>query len=170
VLIEQNRALLAGSGTPPQEIEDQVRFVTEWTTVVRSGDLAAAKEMSSERNDSRPPDQRASQEAIDTNNTPYMAALVSYDPAPALTALRIPVLAFYGTKDVQVLATQNEQPMRGNLTADPDATVHVFPDLNHLMQPANTGLPGEYSTIETTISPDVLTYVTGWLTQRFPPR
>jgi hypothetical protein len=58
--------------------------------------------------------------------------------------------------------------MRDHLAADPDATVHVFPGLNHLMQPTETGRPSEYSTIETTIAPEVLGYVTGWLRQRVP--
>ena len=90
--------------------------------------------------------------------------------APALSALRVPVLAFFGGKDLQVPAAQSEQPMRDHLAADPDATVHVFPGLNHLMQPANTGNPSEYSAIETTVAPEVLTFVTDWLTQRIPPK
>ncbi|WP_330249506.1 alpha/beta fold hydrolase [Nocardia sp. NBC_00565] len=168
VLIEQNRALLTAGGAPQSAIDEQVTFITEWTTLIRSGDLAGAKDFSRRHNESLPPDQRASAETLDAYNTTYMASFIVYDPAPALSALRIPVLAFYGTKDMQVLATQNEQPMRDRLAADPDATVHVFPDLNHLMQPATSGLPSEYTSIETTISPDVLTYVTEWLTQRVP--
>ena len=79
------------------------------------------------------------------------------------------MLAFFGDKDQQVLATHNEGPMRENLAGSPDATVHTFPGLNHLMQPATTGTLSEYATIETTIAPEVLTYVTEWLTRRFPP-
>jgi fermentation-respiration switch protein FrsA (DUF1100 family) len=107
---------------------------------------------------------------VDGFNTPYMTSFITHDPKPTLQALRVPVLAFFGDKDQQVLATQNEGPMRENLAAAPDATVHTFPGLNHLMQPTATGKPSEYSTIETTIDPAVLTYVTDWLTQRVPPR
>ncbi|WP_433201730.1 alpha/beta hydrolase family protein [Nocardia sp. CA-107356] len=170
VLIEQNRALLTAAGAPQSRVDDQVAFITDWTNLMRSGDLAVARDLNQRHNESLPPGQRASAETLDAYNTAYMAAFITYDPAPALSALRIPVLAFFGTKDMQVLATQNEQPMRDRLAADPDATVHVFPDLNHLMQPANSGLPSEYTGIETTISPDVLTYVTGWLTQHAPTR
>jgi pimeloyl-ACP methyl ester carboxylesterase len=113
---------------------------------------------------------RVKESDVDAQITPYFAALVAYDPAPALKALRMPVLAFYGGKDLQVPSAQNEQPMRDNLAADPDATVLTFPGLNHLMQPTETGKPSEYSEIETTMSPEVLTYFTGWLTQRFPPK
>lgn len=48
--------------------------------------------------------------------------------------------------------------------------MHTFPGLNHLMQPAGSGLPSEYSTIETTIAPEVLDYVKDWLTQRVPAK
>ncbi|MEV5836129.1 alpha/beta fold hydrolase [Nocardia sp. NPDC052112] len=169
VLIEQNRALLSAAGAPRSRIDDQVAYITDWTNLVRSGDLAAAKDLAYRHNESLPPNQRASAEVLDAYHTTYMASFITYDPAPALSALRIPVLAFFGTKDMQVLAVQNEQPMRDRLAADPDATVHVFPDLNHLMQPANSGLPSEYTAIETTIAPDVLTYTTTWLTQHTQP-
>ncbi|WP_433759784.1 alpha/beta hydrolase family protein [Nocardia sp. CA-135398] len=165
VLIEQNRALLSAGGAPQSRVDDQVSYITEWTNLIRSGNMAAAKDLAYRHNESLPPNQRASAETLDAYNTTYMASFITYDPAPALSALRIPVLAFFGTKDMQVLANQNEQPMRDRLSADPDATVHVFPGLNHLMQPADSGLPGEYTSIETTIAPDVLTYTTTWLNQ-----
>ncbi|MGW4767433.1 alpha/beta hydrolase family protein [Nocardia sp. NPDC004278] len=170
VLIEQNRALLTAAGAPQSRVDEQVAYITDWTNLIRSGDLAGAKDLSQRHNESLPPEQRASADVLNAYNTPYMAAFISYDPAPALSALHIPVLAFFGTKDLQVLATQNEPPMRDHLAADPDATVHVFPGLNHLMQPANSGLPSEYTTIETTISPEVLGYVTAWLSQHAPTR
>jgi fermentation-respiration switch protein FrsA (DUF1100 family) len=92
-----------------------------------------------------------------------MAALVSHDPAPALSTLRIPVLAFFGSKDVQVPPVQHAQLMRDLLGAGPDATVTVLDGLNHLMQPAGSGLPTEYESIETTVDPVALDTVTGWL-------
>ncbi|MCU1645638.1 MAG: Esterase EstD [Nocardia sp.] len=168
VLLEQNRLILTASGAPPEQVAAQVGYISGLTSVIRNGDLAAAKVYAQQHNDSLPADQRASGETIDAMVTPYMAALINYDPAPALSALRVPVLAMFGTKDLQVPAAQSEGPMRSLLAADPDATVQVFDGLNHLMQPATTGLPSEYGTIETTIDPQVLDYVAAWLTKRFP--
>lgn len=139
------------------------------TAILRNGDLQAAKDFAHQHNDSLPAERKSTDQEVDALVTTYMASLITYDPAPALSALRVPVLAFYGSKDLQVSAAQNEGPARTLLAADPDATVHVFDGLNHLMQPATTGSPSEYAKIETTIDPQVLTYVTGWLTQRFPP-
>lgn len=36
------------------------------------------------------------------------------------------------------------------------------------MQPATSGAPAEYATIETTLAPDVLDLITRWLKQRYP--
>ncbi|MEU2251700.1 alpha/beta fold hydrolase [Nocardia xishanensis] len=170
VLIEQTRALLAANGAPPEEIDKQVRETTEMVELLKKGDLEGAKALAKRNNAALPEDQRVPDNQAGAEITPYFAALIAYDPAPALSALRIPVLAFFGGKDLQVLATQNEPPARTLLAGDPDATVHVFPGLNHLMQPTQTGLPSEYTTIPTTIDPQVLTYVTDWLTKRFPPK
>ncbi|MFI6999722.1 alpha/beta hydrolase family protein [Nocardia sp. NPDC050175] len=170
VLVEQTRLIIAAGGAPADEVDTQVRQTAEMAALLKVGDLAGAKELVRKQNDALPPEKRASDDAVTAQITPYLAALIAYDPAPALKALRIPVLAFFGGNDLQVPPSQSEQPMRDNLAADPDATVHVFPGLNHLMQPTKTGLPSEYGSIETTISPDVLTFVTGWLTQRIQPK
>ncbi|MEV6275688.1 alpha/beta fold hydrolase [Nocardia sp. NPDC051832] len=170
VLIEQNRVLLAAAGESPDAIEKQVQFVSEWSGLLSTGDLAGAKAVQQRHNETLPADQRQSQEAIDAVNTRYMGSFLGYDPGPDLSALRIPVYAFFGAKDLQVPPSQSEQPMRDRLAGNPDATVQTFPDLNHLMQPAPTGQISEYTTIETTIDPVVLTAITNWLTQRFPPK
>ncbi|MVU82100.1 alpha/beta fold hydrolase [Nocardia sp. ET3-3] len=169
VLVVQNRLILTAQGASAEEVDKQVAYISTMSTLLRAGDLEAAKTYVRQHNDELPADKKLSEDDIDALINPYMAALVGYDPAPALSALRVPVLAFYGTKDLQVPASQSEGPARTLLAADPDATVHVFDGLNHLMQPANTGSPKEYATIETTIDPQVLTFVTDWLTQRFPP-
>ncbi|BAW05749.1 alpha/beta hydrolase [Nocardia seriolae] len=169
VLVLQERLIYAANGATPEEIDKQVAFSSTLTTLLRTGDLEAAKTYVRKHNDELPAERKMSDDEIDALVTPYMAALIGYDPAPALSALRVPVLAFYGSKDLQVPPSQSEGPARTLLAADPDATVFVFDGLNHLMQPAGTGSPAEYSKIETTIDPQVLTYVTGWLTQRFPP-
>ncbi|MFC9894436.1 alpha/beta hydrolase family protein [Nocardia sp. NPDC127579] len=169
VLIEQNRLLYSAGGAPQEAVDAQVRFITEWSALLVRGDLAGAKEASRRHNETLPAEQRMSEETIDAVNTRYMAAFLSYDPAPALSALRIPVFAFFGGNDLQVPPSQSEQPMRDRL-ADTDATVRTYPGLNHLMQPAPTGLLTEYGTIETTLDPAVLTDITSWLTERFPPK
>lgn len=170
VLVEQTRLIAAANGTPPDQVDARVRDTAELAALLKAGDLDGAKQLAIRQNQALPADQRVPDDQAAAQITPYLAALVGYDPAPALAALRVPVLAFFGGKDLQVPAAQSEQPMRDRLAADPDATVHVFPGLNHLMQPTETGRPSEYSTIETTVAPEVLDYVTGWLRQRVPAK
>ena len=96
---------------------------------------------------------------------PWMRAFVALDPAPALRKLRRPTLAAFGGRDLQVTAEANVLPMTRALAGNPAAAVVVFPNLNHLFQPAETGLPGEYGTIETTLDPRLLGTVTAWVTR-----
>ncbi|MFI5781508.1 alpha/beta hydrolase family protein [Nocardia sp. NPDC051570] len=169
VLLEQNQVLLRAQGASPEEIQKQIEFVSTLTTLIRTGDMDQVRRYIHDHNTPLPVDQQIPDAGADFYTSPYFASFIDYDPTPALKALRVPVLAFYGTKDLQVPPAQSEPLARQDLAADPDADVHVFDGLNHLMQPANTGLPTEYGTIETTIAPEVLYYITAWLTKRFPP-
>jgi pimeloyl-ACP methyl ester carboxylesterase len=101
--------------------------------------------------------------------TPWFRYLLTYDPRPALSRVRIPVLALFGEKDVQVPPAQSVPPMEAAFRAagNGDATVRVFPGLNHLFQHAETGLVAEYGRIEETIAPEVLQAIGDWITARF---
>ena len=50
--------------------------------------------------------------------------------------------------------------------ARPDRDVRVLPGLNHLFQPAGTGLPSEYASIDTTMSAAALDAVSDWILRR----
>jgi len=91
---------------------------------------------------------------------------LTYDPVPALKQVRCPVLALSGSLDLQVPPSQNAPVLKAALAANPDATVEILPGLNHLFQPAKTGGVGEYATIPTTISPDVLARIDDWIARR----
>lgn len=102
-------------------------------------------------------------------SAPWMRYFLAMDPTDNLLALTIPVLAINGTKDLQVPAMMNlnaiAQAMAIN--GNKDATVLPLLELNHLFQPADTGSPTEYGTIETTFDPTALEAIGGWLDERF---
>jgi pimeloyl-ACP methyl ester carboxylesterase len=98
-----------------------------------------------------------------TLTSPWYRNFLGIDPAPELKKLRVPVLALVGDKDVQVVATDNIPALKAALADDPGATVETMPGLNHLFQPATTGSPDEYATIDTTIDPTALERISGWL-------
>jgi len=90
----------------------------------------------------------------------WMMFFLNYDPAADLRALKIPALIIYGEKDRQVPPSLNYEPA---CLYAPGATINVYPGLNHLMQPADTGYVEEYANISQTISEtvlaDILTFI-----------
>lgn len=95
-----------------------------------------------------------------TPSNPWMMFFLGYNPKDDLKALEIPAFIIYGEKDRQVPASLNLAP---TLQFAPDAKVKSYPELNHLMQHAITGDVEEYSTIEETISPEVLADITAFI-------
>jgi fermentation-respiration switch protein FrsA (DUF1100 family) len=98
-------------------------------------------------------------------NTPWMKFFLSYDPAPALEKIRIPVLALNGSKDLQVWAPQNLPAIEKALkkAGNKKYVIRELAGLNHLFQVCNTGSSSEYAEIEQTISPIALDEITKFL-------
>jgi pimeloyl-ACP methyl ester carboxylesterase len=97
--------------------------------------------------------------------TPWFRYFLTYDPRPALSKVRCPVLALNGEKDLQVPPKDNLPAIASALKAggNRDVTTREMPGLNHLFQTAKTGAPGEYGAIEETMSPAVLTIIGDWI-------
>jgi fermentation-respiration switch protein FrsA (DUF1100 family) len=96
--------------------------------------------------------------------SPWFRFFLDYDPVPDLKAVRCPVLALYGQKDLQVAAKENLPLMKSALdeTGIRSVDVREMPELNHLFQHAYSGSPAEYAAIEETISPEVLRLTADW--------
>jgi fermentation-respiration switch protein FrsA (DUF1100 family) len=105
------------------------------------------------------------QTQIQTMLTPWFRYFLTYDPAPTLMNVQIPVLAINGEKDLQVPPKENLQAIEEALEAggNQDYTIKELPGLNHLFQTAQTGLPSEYAKIEETMSPSALTVIGDWI-------
>ena len=103
--------------------------------------------------------------------SPSFQSLLAVDPRPALRRLTLPVLALSGDRDMQVEAEPNVAEIEAALTesGNPDFEVAILPGLNHLLQPAETGLPSEYGEIALTYDPAALSRISDWLLARFGP-
>ncbi|MEX1257734.1 MAG: alpha/beta fold hydrolase [Gemmatimonadota bacterium] len=184
ILLAQSRAIMEASGATQFE---------EGLTINRIGIDAAASETTVER--AREAVHRAVEEAIaglppeegsalravweaetvqsnmeaglPTMVSPWYRNLVVYDPIDTLENLEIPALALYGERDLQVPPTQSVPILEDAWDDHPDATIHVFPGLNHLFQHAETGLMAEYATIEETFAPEALEMIGRWIEERF---
>ena len=87
---------------------------------------------------------------------------LQYDPLPALDAYNGPVLAMFGGRDLQVSASRNA-PIMKEMLINNNSNVVIFPTLNHLFQPAKTGAPEEYVSIETTFDENAMIVIADWL-------
>jgi hypothetical protein len=101
-------------------------------------------------------------------NSPWFRHFLEYDPAPALEAVRCPVLALFGEKDTQVSPRQNLPAMKQAFAkgGNKDVTFKVFPDANHLFQKAGTGSPSEYASLEKAFVPCFLETISVWILEK----
>lgn len=96
--------------------------------------------------------------------SPWMQYFIKTDPKTFLAKIKVPSLAISGAKDLQVPAQQNIDGFIQSIDKQ-WLTYKIYPNLNHLLQPADKGLPAEYATIETTMSPKVIKDIHHWLEQ-----
>jgi pimeloyl-ACP methyl ester carboxylesterase len=144
------------------KVVEAVRALVDTIERVLPADQAAALDSSW----SMPGVQTQFEQGIGLLTTTWFRYLLTYEPAPALDALRVPVLALFGELDLQVPPDQSVPILRRLWADHPDATIHVFPKLNHLFQTARTGMITEYGAIEETIAPEVLEMMATWIKER----
>lgn len=94
------------------------------------------------------------------SDNPWMVWFLAYDPASDLRNLKSPAMIIYGEKDMQVPPSLNLEPAREYAEG---ADIRVYEDLNHLMQHAEKGFLSEYSQIEETFSPEVLSDIASFI-------
>ena len=110
---------------------------------------------------------KAADAQVEQLNSPWMRSFLTYDPRPALAAIKCPVLALNGTLDLQVWHEQNLDAIERIMTeAGGDITAKRYQGLNHLFQPATTGSVSEYAKIETTFDEQVLRDIVQWIQQK----
>lgn len=98
--------------------------------------------------------------------SPWFIYFLKYNPEQALKNTQCPILALNGSKDVQVTPDENLNGIKLATAANKKVTIKKLDGLNHLFQECTTGLPQEYGNIEQTMSPAVLSEVSGWIKQQ----
>lgn len=93
----------------------------------------------------------------------WLQWFIDYDPSADIRKSRCPVFALNGDRDCQVISSQNLTAIRQLLPKSKKNLIKEYPSLNHLFQHCTTGLPTEYSDIEETISPEVLSDIAQWI-------
>lgn len=177
LLLMQNEALGRASGMPEEKLKELRQINRRIYDVAKSGkEDGNLKEELTEAILAAMPDHLSSEEKREAAEgqaegllAPWMKYFLKNDPREYLEKVKCRVLAINGGKDLQVPAEENLTEIRKALTAGGNNRVVVrdFPELNHLFQEADTGLPAEYGKIEMTFSPEALEFMSEWiLTER----
>ncbi|MBL7999204.1 MAG: alpha/beta fold hydrolase [Candidatus Kapabacteria bacterium] len=186
VILQQITGGMRRDGKSKREIDSVAQRQTETYTAVRTG-----KGMEDIEKDIRnaaikqfallPPIQRAmmkdtveglqslTQSKLYQLKMPWFKFFIDYNPAYDLRSLRIPVLAMFGNKDVQVDVVQNGsvlRQMKEEKSGERDITIVNIPNANHLFQEAQSGETSEYGMLKKEFAPKVIDTVTSWLKQK----
>ena len=93
----------------------------------------------------------------------WLQSFLDFNPQPYIEKVKCPAMILNGEKDVQVIAATNLSTIERLLPPNKQNFIKVYPGLNHLFQHCQTGFPDEYSHIEETFSPEVLTDMEKWI-------
>lgn len=96
-------------------------------------------------------------------SSPAYRSLVCYNPAADIAAVRVPWLALYAGKDMQILPA-NAETVRG---LNESATVLVLDGHNHLFLECGSGMVDEYAALAGDISVDTLDAIAAFLDALF---
>ena len=97
----------------------------------------------------------------------FIRPLIVYDPAPALRAIRLPVLALFGELDNNIVPEKNRAAWEAALRASshPDYTLRILPKANHAMLDAKAGNNAEMKSLQRFV-PAYSEVVLDWLSKR----
>ena len=165
VLLDQNRRI-GGNVLPSDTNEEYITALARVFAWMETNPGAASWQGLNEAIADLPhltPELKANLAAIISSRNPWLDHFMSFDPTPAITATRCPVFAIFGTHDMQVNAAVGQGALERHLPENALTVIKTYNGLNHLFQHSRGGGPEEYSTIDETISPEVLTDIATWI-------
>lgn len=158
-LVEQNRIALTDAGLPEETVNEYCRLISEAFDACNDG-----KPMPSADNSDLPEALKRNYQAVMAQlQTPYLSRFIAVDVRPLLPQITCPVLALNGTKDIQVNYETNLEALRNGLNGNTADVIQEVEGVNHIFQHCTTGAVAEYKEIEETISPEVLSDITTWI-------
>ena len=159
VLKEQQAAILRASGMSEEAVQFSSNANAQLFDIIEaSNDRVEADSLMRQLVKGWGYNEELTEQTVSQMTMPWMYYFLKYDPTEAIVKTNCPALLLNGSKDLQVIASQN-LPGYEKIIADYGKTnliLRELPDLNHLFQHCETGSPNEYYEIEETISPEVL--------------
>lgn len=168
IIIEQNRAALAGAGLSQAEVTAYCAALEMIYEQKREGKKHETpekrlEEFLSDNKLSLPEGAKKNLLTIMQTDNAWMNHFVSYNPAEDIRKVACPVLALNGDLDRQVLSKDNIPEIKRLLPKGKYNMVKEYQGLNHIFQHATTGAVSEYGKIEETISEEVLNDIANWI-------
>jgi pimeloyl-ACP methyl ester carboxylesterase len=166
--IDHARNEMTASGMRPQMIEQILGLMKLQNEFARTGqgwdEYAAAREKIAARIGSPPGNFPGTP---DHPSWQFMRRIYFYDPAPTLRRLQTPTLAIFGALDNNIMAEKNKAAWESALKAgsNPDYTLRVLPNANHLQLEAKIGSNAEMPSLRRFV-PEYATTVHEWLAKR----
>jgi pimeloyl-ACP methyl ester carboxylesterase len=167
--IDQARNEMTASGMRPQTIDRIIELMTLQYEYLRTGEgwdkYLAMREGLAKQMGGNPPEAFPA-----TKDHPYLQLIrpmISYDPAPTIRQLRLPVLALFGELDNNIMAEKNRAAWEASLKAGEhkDYTLRVLPKANHALLEAKAGNNAEMKSLQRFV-PEYFTTVQDWLARR----
>ena len=166
VLKEQQAAILRASGMTEEAIQFSSNANAQLFDIVEaSSNREEADSLLRQLVQGWGYNEELTEQTVGQLASPWMYYFLKYDPTEAIVKTDCPALLLNGSKDLQVIASQN-LPVYEKIIAEhgkTNLTVREMTDLNHLFQHCETGSPNEYFTIDETISPEVLEVIAGFV-------
>lgn len=97
------------------------------------------------------------------SSTPYFRTFFTIDPAEYLQQMDQPILALNGTLDLQVTPEENIQAIKDATKRNNSVRTEILEGLNHLFQPAITGMVSEYGMLRITFDEEAMAIVAEWV-------
>ncbi|HRF17316.1 MAG TPA: acyl-CoA thioester hydrolase/BAAT C-terminal domain-containing protein, partial [Chitinophagaceae bacterium] len=183
LMAEQNAAILRSSGLSIEAVSEAKKLFKLLVSTIRgTSDSATALQQVSmamenwkaKQADSilialelSKPEKRKEYISVMTNQLqgPWFRYFMNFDPKPYLEQLNCKVLALNGSRDIQVISSQNLPGIEAALKRSKAkaVTLKELPGLNHLFQSCNACTIDEYGLLEETFSPAALLDMSNWL-------
>lgn len=166
VLKEQQAAILRASGMTEEAIQFSSNTNAQLFDIIEaSSNREEADSLMRQLVQGWGYSEELTEQTVSEMTMPWMYYFLKYDPTEAIVQTQCPALLLNGSKDLQVIASQNLAAYEKIIAehGKTNLTLREMPDLNHLFQHCETGSPNEYFTIDETISPEVLEMIVSFI-------
>ncbi len=178
IILKQSALISRAEGTDEKTIKDNNKFSEKIYKILKDEPdntkagkeikeyyLKEIKKLSKEEKEKSGLSEANADIMITQVTSKWFRTFLFTDPQPYLSKVKCAVLALNGEKDLQVPPDEDLAAIESALKKAGNTNYKTLklPGLNHLFQHCTNGSPSEYSTIEETISPEVLKIISEWI-------